>query len=641
MKEIGIDIETYSPVDLTKCGVYRYAEAPDFAVLLFSYSVDGGAVKCVDFARGEYLPADILQALWSPDVIKTAYNAAFERICLSRWYGRDMDPAQWRCTMVRAARLGLPLGLAKCAEVLQLAKGKMREGAALIRKFSVAPRRMPADDPEAWETFKRYNMRDVEVEQEILRKVRCLSVPEWEDRLYVADQHINDRGVAVDLELVRNAVRIIDNDRASLMAAMRSITGLDNPGSVVQLKGWIEQRTGIKLESLSKKGDELAPGRFTLWPDVQKVLQYRAELAKTSCAKYAAMLSCVCTDERVHGLLQYYGARTGRWAGRLVQLQNLPQNHLDNIDKVREDAAHCSPMEFATFYPDVQATLSQLIRTALVPRGGCTFHVCDFSAIEARVIAWIAGEKWVLEAFEAGRDIYCETASRMFGVPVEKHGQNAELRAKGKIAVLALGYGGGPNALEAMGGARMGLTVAEEMEIVRRWREANGRIVKLWAIVEAATAAAIRTGEAVQINRGLKIRCKYHMLIITLPSGRSIVYPRPEVDLQSAGHQSRWLITYEGVNQTTQKWERIRTYGGKLVENIVQAVARDILGHVLLRAEEEGLDVAFHVHDEIIVDAKPGQTLEQVEKLFKAPPQWATGLPLTGAGYTTPYYLKD
>lgn len=641
MREIGIDIETYSPVDLAKCGVYRYAEHPEFAVLLFSYCVDGGAVHCVDFARGEALPVDIQSALYSPAVIKTAYNATFERVCLSRWFHRAMDPAQWRCTMVRAARLGLPMGLAKCADVLGLEKGKMKEGAALIRKFSCAPRQMPDDDPEAWELFKRYNMRDVEVEQEILRKVRCIAVPEWEERLYAADQRINDRGVLVDGTLARNAVRICDAARAELTETMQRITRLDNPGSPVQLKEWLERRTGIKVESLAKKGGEIDAARFAAWPDVQRVLECRAGLAKTSCAKYGAMLQCMCGDGRVHGLLQFYGTRTGRWAGRLVQLQNLPQNHLDDIDTARQRARDCSPKEFAEIYPEVQQTLSELIRTAFIAPAGYALHVCDFSAIEARVIAWIAGEKWALEAFSAGRDIYCETASRMFGVPVEKHGQNAELRAKGKIAVLALGYGGGPNALEAIGGARMGLTYDEEHDIVQRWRVANGRIVKLWAIVEAAVSAAVRTGEAIEINRGIRIAYKYNMLVITLPSGRSLVYPRPTVDMEARGYASRWLITYEGMDQTTQKWGRIRTYGGKLVENIVQAVARDILGHVLLRAEAEGQRVVFHVHDEIIAEAPKGQPLERVERLFSEAPEWAKGLPLTGAGYATPYYLKD
>lgn len=657
MKELGIDIETYSSNDLAECGVYKYVEAPDFTVLLFAYSVDGGPVQCVDMANGETLPSDIRAALTDPAVTKTAYNASFERICLGVWLGAEgrLDPCQWRCTMVRAARLGLPLSLAQCGDVLRLEDGKMKEGKALIRYFCVPCRQtrngvtkyirhLPADAPEKWDTFKRYNIRDVEVEQAILKKVRRLEPAEFDERLYEADQRINDRGVLVDMTLVDNAARFDEAYKEELLEEARKLTGMDNPNSPAQIKEYIAAATGFTVESLNKKNLDDYEVRFKYWPNVQKVLALRREMGKTSNKKYNAIQKCVCRDGRVHGLLQFYGAaRTGRWAGRLVQLQNLPQNHLPSLDYARSLVKRGDLEEFEMNYAGVTQVLSELIRTSFVAKPGCTFHVCDFSAIEARVIAWIAGEEWVLDAFRRGRDIYCETASRMFGVPVEKHGENADLRPKGKVAVLGLGYGGGAAALEAMGGGKMGLTEEEELTIVKKWRQSNPHIVRLWQTVERAAIAAIRTERSVTINRGITVGYRWGTLLVTLPSGRTICYPRAEVGTE---YDDGWrgdhdIIEYEGLNQTTKKWGKVRTYGGKLTENIVQATARDILGMVILRAEERGLNVVFHIHDEIIVEAAADQKLEDVEALFSEPIPWCRDLPLKGAGYTTPYYLKD
>lgn len=647
MKELGIDIETYSSYDLKSCGVYRYVEAPDWAILLFAYAVDGGPVQCVDLANGESLPEDVRAALTDPAVVKTAYNAAFERVNLSKYLGIRLDPAQWRCTMVRAARLGLPLPLGQCGEVLHLEAGKMKEGAALIRYFSIPGkngRHYPADAPDRWATFKAYNIRDVEVEQAILAKVRRLEVPAFEDELYTADQEINDRGVLIDRQLVANAERFDTEYKAILAHQAKTLTGLDNPNSPAQLKRYLADMTGSEVETLNKKVLADLKDQLAEYPDAQELIELRQDMAKTSSKKYTAMLKCVCEDGRIHGLLQFYGAaRTGRWAGRLVQVQNLPQNHLASLDYARSLVRRGDLEEFTDNYSNPTHVLSELIRTSFIAAPGHTFHVCDFSAIEARVIAWLAGENWVLDVFREGGDIYCRTASKMFGVPVEKHGANAELRQKGKIAVLALGYGGGVSALEAMGGARLGLSEDEEREIVKLWRGSNDNIVKLWATLEATAVKAIRTGEDVRINRGIVVGRKWGMLTITLPSGRTLCYPRVSIGIErnDGWRGDHEIIEYEGTNQTTKKWGKIRTYGGKLTENVVQAIARDILGIVILRAREAGLPVVFHIHDEIVVEAAPGQTLEQVEALFSKPISWCTDLPLKGAGYTTPYYLKD
>lgn len=647
MKELGIDIETYSSYDLKSCGVYRYVEAPDWAILLFAYAVDGGPVQCVDLASGESLPEDVLAALTDPGVVKTAYNATFERVNLGRYLGKRLDPAQWRCTMVRAARLGLPLPLGQCGEVLHLEAGKMKEGAALIRYFSLPGkngRRYPADAPERWATFKAYNIRDVEVEQAILAKVRRLEVPAFDDQLYIADQEINDRGVLIDRQLVENAERFDTEYKDLLARQAKTLTGLDNPNSPAQIKRFIQETTGSQVETLNKKVLADLKDQLAEYPDAQELIELRQDMAKTSSKKYTAMLKCVCDDGRIHGLLQFYGAaRTGRWAGRLVQVQNLPQNHLESLDYARSLVKRGDLEEFTDNYSNPTHVLSELIRTAFVAAPGHIFHVCDFSAIEARVIAWLAGENWVLDVFKAGGDIYCSTASKMFGVPVEKHGQNAELRQKGKIAVLALGYGGGVSALEAMGGARLGLSEDEEKEIVQLWRKSNQNITKLWQTLEAAAIKAITTGESVRVNRGIVVGKQWGMLTITLPSGRTLCYPRVSIGIErnDGWRGDHEIIEYEGTNQTTKKWGKIRTYGGKLTENVVQAIARDILGIVILRAREAGLPVVFHIHDEIVVEAAPGQSLAAVEDLFSQPIDWCRDLPLKGAGYTTPYYLKD
>lgn len=653
MQELGIDIETYSSNDLPSCGVYKYVEAEDFTILLFAYSVDGGPVTCCDFAQGEELPEEILAALRDPKVVKTAFNAAFERICISKYYGWPlMDPAQWRCTMVRAARMGLPLSLGQCGEVLKLADGKMKEGAALIRYFSCPTRKkdgtivrhLPSDAPDRWEVFVKYNIRDVEVEQAILKIVRRLEPADFDEELYTVDQLINDRGVMIDRQLVDNAARFDEEYKQHLLAEAQELSGMENPNSPSQIKEYLQKVTGQVFQSLNKKSLDDIEDSLKYWPIARKVLALRREMGKTSNKKYCAMQQCVCRDGRIHGLLQFCGAaRTGRWAGRLVQVQNLPQNHLQDLDYARNLVKAGDLEDFELNYGNPTQVLSELIRTAFIAKPGCTFHVCDFSAIEARVIAWLAGETWVLDVFRKGGDIYCATASQMFGVPVEKHGANAELRQKGKIAVLALGYGGGVSALEAMGGSRMGLSQQEEKDIMLRWREANPKIVKLWKVIELAAIRALQTGETITINRGIEVGRHWGCLTIKLPSGRTICYPRASIGVE---RNDGWrgdhpIIEYEGLNQITKKWEKIRTYGGKLTENVVQSIARDILGIVILRAYRESLNIVFHIHDEIIVEAEADQTLKDVEKLFSEPISWCTDLPLKGAGYSTPYYLKD
>ena len=652
MTELAIDIETYCSADLKSCGVYRYAEAPDFALLLFAYCVDGGEVRCVDVAQGETLPDDIRAALTDATVIKTAYNANFERVCLSRWLGLPqgeyLDPRQWRCTMVAAARMGLPLSLGDCAKALRLTEGKMEEGRTLIRYFSKPDtkgrRRMPTDSWDRWETFKAYNIRDVEVEQGVLAKVRRLEETPFDRELWVADALINDRGVLIDREFVEAAQRMDEEYKAALLEEAKAITGMDNPNSPTQIKEYLHKVTGFPVSKIDKSSLDDWERKLEYWPHARRLIAIRRELGKTSNKKYAAMLGCACSDNRVRGLLQYYGAaRTGRWAGRLVQVQNLPQNHIDDLDGAREMVRQGDADDMELCYGSVSRVLSELIRTAFIAGEGKVLHVCDFSAIEARVIAWLAGEKWVLDVFRDGGDVYCATASQMFGVPVEKHGRNAQLRQKGKIAVLALGYGGGVSALEAMGGSRMGLSEEEERDIIRKWRDSNPKIVKLWTIVERATITALTEGRPITINRGIVVSKQWGCLTITLPSGRTMVYPRARVGTEyddgwRGDHES---LEYEGVNQTTRKWETVRTYGGKLVENIVQAIARDILGVVLLRAMRWSLDVVFHVHDEIVVEADERTPLSLVEGIFNEEVEWARGLPLKGAGYTTRYYKKD
>lgn len=649
MNSLSIDIETYSSADLMKCGVYRYVEAPDFVVLLIAYSVDGGEAVCVDLTAGERLPADVERALTDPSVTKRAFNAAFERVCLSKWLGlaAPMSARGWECTMVQSARAGLPLSLGDCAKVLRLKQQKMTEGRALVRLFSKPGRKgrtMRGDAPEKWETFKEYCRQDVMTEMAIYEKVKRVPVAPFDAELYIADQEINDRGVMIHRRMVEMASLFDAQYKAGLLQQARELTGCENPNSPAQLKEWIHKVTEFSVASLNKGSlDELA-GKLALFPQVTRMLELRKEMGKTSNKKYDAMLDCVCQDGRMHGLLQFYGAaRTGRFAGRLVQLQNLPQNHIDDLDTARRVVISGDLEDFELQYTKPMNTLSELIRTALIAPEGKTLHVCDFSAIEARVIAWLAGEGWVLDVFKQGGDIYCASASQMFGVPVSKHGENSHLRQKGKIAVLALGYGGGVAALEAMGGARMGLHQTEMQDIVKLWRRSNPKIVKLWQIVESAAVNAIKTGKEVQINRGIAVGRQWGMLTITLPSGRMLCYPRARIGIETddGWRGDHEVIEYEGVNQTSRQWCTSRTYGGKLVENIVQAVARDILGEVLLKARERGMQTVFHVHDEIVVEADGSVTLRDVEAIFDTPPAWCKDLPLKGAGYSTNYYKKD
>ncbi len=632
MTNLAIDIETYSTFDLPNCGVYKYVESPDFTVPLFAYAVDFGAVKLIDLAMGETLPAEILDALTDPDITKTAYNATFERICLSKYLGVKLSIDQWQCTMVTAARVGFPMGLADCAKAMGVVE-KMSEGASLIRYFSKPTvkgvRRMPLDAPERWATFKEYCRRDVEVEQAILKKVKGFPFPAFDKQLYNIDQTINDRGVKLDVKLIENAIRLNEEYVSQLMDEARKITGLENPNSVTQLKEWIAKTTGMSIQSLAKGELTDLHKKFQYYPKVQRLLDLRKEIAKTSNAKYSAMMECICKDGRVHGLMQFYGSHTGRWAGRLVQVQNLPQNHLPDLDNARQLVLRGDLDDLELEYSSVNQVLSELIRTAFI--SDTVFHVCDFSAIEARVIAWLAGETWAVEAFRNGKDIYCETASQMFKVPVEKHGANAHLRAKGKIAVLALGYGGGIKALEAMGGKKMGMDEEELSDTVTLWRNSNKHIVKLWWNCERAAVKAIEDGRAVSVGK-LVFDTWRGCLTITLPSGRKIAYPRAQIAEKG--------ISYEGMTQTSRKWEEKRTYGGRLVENIIQAIARDILGEVIIRAYNRGYKVVFHVHDEIIVESQ-GEILSDIVALFDEEVSWAKGLPLKGAGYSTPYYIKD
>ena len=640
IRTLGIDIETYSGADLTETGAHRYAEAEDFAILLFAYSLNGGPVRVTDIASGERLSPAVEAALTDPAVTKTAFNAAFERTCLARWLGREMPPEQWRCTMAQAARCGLPLSLAGCAEALGLPVRKMAEGKLLIRRFScpVKPSRangnrtrwLPADDPVGWRLFKRYNRRDVEVEQAILRRLEGAPVPPAEHRLWALDQRINDRGVQADLELAAAAQSMDEAYRAELTEEARRLTGLENPGSVAQLKNWIAARAGRRLDTLRKETLEDAAAGMP--EDARRVLAIRAEAGKTSTKKYGTMLGCACRDGRVRGLLQYYGAaRTGRWAGRLVQVQNLPQNHLPDLARAREIVRRGDLEELRDNYGNVPQTLSELVRTALVARRGCTLTVCDFSAIEARVVAWLAGEEWALEVFRTTGKIYEAAAGRMYHVAPEAIAKTDPRRQKGKIATLALGYGGGVAALEALGGKRMGLSEAEERQIVTDWRKANPHIVRLWGHVELAALTATTTGETCRAERGLAFYRWRGALAVRLPSGRTLLYPRARVE--------DGRLRYAATEQATRKWGEAESYGGKLTENIVQAIARDCLAHVLLRAEAQGMPIVFHVHDEVVVeDRRPW--LEELKALFASPPHWAEDLPLRGDGYVTDFYMK-
>lgn len=646
MQTLSIDLETYSDQPLAKTGVYRYVESPDFEILLFAYSVDGGPVRQIDLACGEKIPPAILAALEDDKVIKWAFNANFERICLSRFLGYPtgdyLEPDSWRCSMVWAAYMGLPLSLEGAGAVLGLEKQKLTEGKDLIKYFcqpctptksnGQRTRNLPKHAPDKWLAFKRYNIRDVETEMSIQSRLSKYPVPDsvWEE--YHLDQEINDRGVGLDMELVRQAIQMDGRSRSELTQAMKELTSLDNPNSVQQMKQWLADN-GMETDTLGKKA--VADLLKTAPPELQKVLTLRQQLAKSSVKKYQAMETAVCADGRARGMFQFYGAnRTGRWAGRIIQMQNLPQNHLDDLSEARELVRTGGFDALEMLYEDVPDTLSQLIRTAFVPQGNRKFIVADFSAIEARVIAWLAGEKWRQDVFAQGKDIYCASASQMFGVPVEKHGVNGHLRQKGKIAELALGYGGSVGALKAMGALEMGLQEDELPALVSAWRQANPKIVQFWWAVDHAVMDAV-TRKTTTKTHGIIFSARNGMLFITLPSGRSLAYVKPKIGENRFGGD---CITYEGVGGT-KKWERIDSYGPKFVENIVQATSRDILCYAMktLRC----CSIVMHIHDEVVIEADRRMSLQAVCDQMGRTPPWANGLQLRADGYETDFYKKD
>ena len=646
MKTLSIDIETYSDQNLAKTGVYRYVESPIFEILLFAYSVDGGSVQQVDLACGEQIPAKVLSALTDGSVTKWAFNANFERICLSRFLGFPtgdyLAPDSWKCSMVWAATMGLPLSLEGVGAVLGLEKQKLTEGKDLIKYFCqpCAPtksngqrtRNLPAHSPDKWLAFKKYNIRDVETEMSIQTRLAKYPVPDsvWDE--YHIDQEINDRGVALDMELVRQAIQMDGRSRSELTQAMKELTALENPNSVQQMKQWLSDN-GMETDTLGKKA--VSEMLKTAPPELQTVLTLRQQLAKSSVKKYQTMGTAVCADGRARGMFQFYGAnRTGRWAGRIIQMQNLPQHHLSDLAEAR-GLVRCGDFEgVKMLYEDVPDTLSQLIRTAFVPQGDRKFIVADFSAIEARVIAWLAGEEWRQKVFSDGKDIYCASASQMFGVPVEKHGVNGHLRQKGKIAELALGYGGSVGALRAMGALDMGLTEDELPPLVGAWRQANPKIVQFWWAVDRAVMEAVRFKHTNETH-GITFSCRSGMLFIMLPSGRHLAYVKPKIGTNKFGGD---CITYEGVGGT-KKWERLDSYGPKFVENIVQATARDILCYAMktLRC----CSIVMHIHDEVVIEADHRMSLQAICDQMGRTPPWAKGLQLRADGYETEFYKKD
>lgn len=646
MKTLSIDLETYSSADISKTGVYRYSESPDFEILLFGYSIDGAPVQLVDLTCGERIPDDVKDALSDPSVTKWAFNASFERICLSRWLGLPsgtyLEPQQWRCSMIWSAYLGLPLSLAGVGAVLKLDKQKLDTGKDLIRYFCKPcrptkknggrTRNLPRHDPGKWEQFKSYNLRDVETEMEIQKKLARFPVPEFVWDEYHLDQEINDRGIRVDMQMVENAIDVDGWSRFDLKTQLQDLTALENPNSVAQMKAWLTQH-GMEIESLGKK--EVAAMLKDAPPDMREALILRQQLAKSSVKKYQAMQNCVCADGRAHGMFMFYGAnRTGRFAGRLVQLQNLPQNHMDDLEQARTLVRRADYDSLKLLYDSVPDVLSELIRTAFIPYEGGKFIVADFSAIEARVIAWMADEKWRLEVFRNGGDVYCASASRMFGVPVEKHGINGHLRQKGKIAELALGYGGSVGALKAMGALEMGIPEEELKPLVDAWRDANPNITELWWNVDRAVKEAVDLRTSSETH-GIQFVYESGFLFICLPSGRRLAYVKPRIGENRFGGES---VTYEGIGGT-KKWERLESYGPKFVENIVQALSRDILCYAMktLRC----CNIVAHVHDEIIIEADPRVSLEAIcEQMGRTPP-WAKGLILRADGYETPFYKKD
>ncbi len=662
METISIDIETYSENDLGKCGVYKYVQHPDFDILLFGYAVDGGAVRVVDLASGETLPEEVLAALSDETVTKWAFNSNFERVCLSEWLRRNhpeyfssysvpgdtvgdyLDPRGWKCSMVWSAYMGLPLSLAGAGAVLGLEEQKLKEGKDLIRYFCVPckatkanggrTRNLPEHDREKWERFKSYNQRDVEVERSIQEKLRNFPVPDfvWEE--FWLDQEINDRGILLDMDLVENAILLDGISKDKLSDSMKEITGLENPNSVAQMKQWLSSR-GVETESLGKKDAAKMIADKDVDEEVAEALKLRLQLAKSSVKKYQAMRNAVCRDGRARGMFQFYGAnRSGRWAGRIIQLQNLPQNHMEDLEQARGLVKNGDYEALSMLYDSVPNVLSELIRTAFVAGDGNKFCVADFSAIEARVLSWLAGERWRMDVFVNNGDIYCASASAMFGVPVEKHGRNAELRQKGKIAELALGYGGSVGALKSMGAMEMGLAEEELQPLVDSWRTANPNIVRFWWDVDRAVKKAVKQREP-SVLRGIRFECRSGMLFITLPSGRRLSYVKPRIGENRFGGES---VTYEGVGGT-KKWERIESYGPKFVENIVQAISRDILCYAMRTLSH--CRICAHVHDELIIECRKDASLEAIcEQMGRTPP-WAEGLVLRADGYETQFYKKD
>jgi len=646
MRTLSIDIETYSSTNLAKAGVYHYVESPDFEILLFSYSIDGGNVQVVDLVSGEKLPSDVIAALMDETVIKWAFNANFERICLSRFLGLPtgeyINPASWKCSMVWAATMGLPLSLEGVGSVLKLDKQKLTEGKDLIKYFcqpcaptksnGLRSRNHPYHAPDKWSAFKKYNARDVESEMSIQEKLAKFPVHDriWDE--YHLDQEINDRGVALDMTLVQEAIAMDGRSRSELSTAMKHLTELENPNSVQQMKQWLADN-GMETDTLGKK--VVAELLKTAPPDLADVLSLRQQLAKSSVRKYQSMENAVCTDGRARGMFQFFGAnRTGRWAGRLIQMQNLPQNHLEDLAEARALVRSGDFDALEMLYEDVPDTLSQLIRTAFVPRTGAKFIVSDFSAIEARVIAWLAGEQWRQDVFAKSGDIYCASASQMFKVPVEKHGINGHLRQKGKIAELALGYGGSVGALKAMGALDMGLDEDELPPLVDAWRQSNPNIVKFWRDVDKAAMEVVRY-KRTNSTHGITFSCQSGILFITLPSGRRLAYVKPRIGENKFGGQ---CITYEGVG-ATKKWERLDSYGPKFVENIVQATARDILCTAMQTLRH--CSIVMHIHDEIVIEADPRVSLKAVCEQMGLTPSWAKGLLLRADGYETDFYKKD
>lgn len=643
MKRLSIDLETYSSVDLGKSGVYKYAESEDFEILLFAYSIDDGGVKVIDLANGEIIPEKILSALSDENVEKWAFNANFERVCLSRFLGKRLKPQGWYCTMIWSAYLGLPLSLEKVGEVLKLDKQKLNEGKALIRYFSIPckptktngmrERNLPHHDLEKWSTFKKYNQRDVETEMAIKKKLSAFPMPysEWEN--YWIDQNINDRGILIDEVLVDSAIKFDEILREENMDRAIELTGLENPNSPLQLKEWLNKK-GLEIDSLAKKDVESALKNAE--GDIKEVLELRQELSKSSVRKYDAMKNVKGKDSRARGLIQFYGAnRTGRYSGRLIQVQNLRRNNLKDLELARSLVKNRDFETMEILYESPSDILSQLIRTAFIPKEGTRFIISDFSAIEARVLAWLAGEQWVLDAFENGEDIYCRTASRMFGVPVEKHGVNGHLRQKGKIATLACGYQGALGALKAMGGIEMGLSEDELQSIVDSWREANPNIVSLWWDIDSVVKRVVKT-RTKEKYKSLVISYEKGILFIELPSKRRLAYPKAKIGMNRFGGES---VVYEGI-VVGNKWDKIESYGGKFVENIVQAIARDILAEAMMRLEKKGFNIVMHIHDEVVIE-RDSSSIEEINEIMSIVPSWAPGLILDADGFESKFYKKD